>query len=150
MIQERGMRGFVLWLKANMPDVYRAFERRFAGELSGLGYEMDDLAFWSSIGSALSTVASGVNQFVQSGGFQSVVQAASPFIQTHIEKKAFETQLQRAMQNAPPAVTVPVEIPTATGTRTVPMVKSDTLTEWMPWLIAGGVLFTLLILTLRK
>lgn len=129
------------WMKVHMPRVYQGVARRFVaqGELGG---------FWDTLTNIGSKVASSVNSFVSSEGFDKLLNVASPFLQTELEKQQLKLQIERAQQGLPlqpyqPAYTTPAQ----QSGLTWPSVPA-TSQQSVPWLwIAGGIGVGLLVMS---
>lgn len=82
------------WMKANQPRVYEGLVRRFTAPSSVAG-------IFDSITGVIGKVADGMTNFFNSNGGQAVLTAATPFLQTSLEKKQLQLNLTR-MQNGLP------------------------------------------------
>lgn len=100
MVTSAQTRVLLAWMKDQQPRVYAGLVRRFtpASEVSGI---MD------SITGIAGKLADSVTNFFNSQGGQAVLTAAQPFLQTSLEKKQLQLNLQR-MQNGLPIQQYPV------------------------------------------
>lgn len=139
-------------LQAQQPHVYAGLVRRFTPKgqpLAGL---------WDSITGIASNVVSSVTNFVNSQGAQSLLTAATPFLQNKLEKKQLELNLQRMQSGLPPQTYAPPPAaPPATsypGATSYPYpgapAPSAEPAKAIPWgWIAGGAIGIGLVMSMR-
>jgi hypothetical protein len=118
----------LLWLRATQPKVYEGLVRRFTpAGVSGI---------YDSISGAISKVADGVTNFFNSQGGQALVSAATPFLQTSLEKKQLQLNIQR-MQNGLPIQQYPGSQPDPFGNNSAYFPQTSQQGVAVPWLWLG-------------
>jgi hypothetical protein len=119
------------WMKATQPRVYAGLLRRFtpASSVSGL---------FDSITGIASKFVDSVTNFFNSNGGQAVLTAATPFLQTSLEKKQLQMNLTR-MQNGLPMQQYPVggQAPDPYGNNQAFFPTSSQSGVSVPWLWLG-------------
>jgi hypothetical protein len=134
------------WMKERQPKVYAGLVRRFTpagqGPMAGI---------WDSITTAASSITSSVTNFLNSEGAAKLFTAATPFMQTELEKKQLALNLQRIQSGLPPQM-----YPTLPGATSMQPYGSMP-TSWQEpqqpipwgWIGGGAAAIALLLLTRR-
>lgn len=136
------------WLKQRQPQVYTGLVRRFTpperAQLAGI---------WDSITGAVSSVGQTVTNFLNSEGAAKLFQAAQPFLQTELEKKQLNLNLQR-LQSGLPLQQYPTASAGATSILpygTDPSLLVQPTAQPVPWgWIAGGAIGIAALLALSR
>lgn len=94
------------WMQREQPKAFTGLVRRFTPkeQLSGI---------WDSISNIASGVVNSVTNFVNSQGAQSLLTAATPFLQTKLEKQQLELNIKRMQSGMAPQAYVPAYAPGA-------------------------------------
>lgn len=133
------------WIKSTNPKAYAGLVRRFSpndrAQVAGI---------WDTVTSAASSITSGVTNFLNSEGAAKLFNAAQPFLQSELEKKQLQLNLQRMQAGLPIQ-----QYPTApAGSSVLPYGTDPLMFEqrkaeipW-PWIIGGAGL--VLLVALRR
>ena len=132
------------WMKQEQPRAYAGLVRRFTpkGELSGL---------LDSITGIAGRVVDSVTNFVNSQGAQSLLTAASPFLQTQLEKKQLELNIKRMQAGMLPQQYTPSYAP---GVYPGSMLPDSMLPQPKPipwgWITGGALGIGALLMATRR
>lgn len=83
------------WMRRRQPRAYAGLARKFAPPQAVAG-------LWDSISSAGGKLVDGITNVLNSEGAQKLIGAATPFLQTKLEREQLKLNVQRVQAGMPP------------------------------------------------
>jgi hypothetical protein len=105
-------RQLLQWMEAAQPKVLTGLVRRFTPKGTPLP-KAQLSGFLDSLGTTASSVVNGITNFFNSNGAQAMMGAATPFLQTALEKQQLELNIKRMQSGLMPQAYAPGYAPSA-------------------------------------